>query len=703
MRLSPPHSTLEKPVRELVIKTHRMDLPTRRFPFSNRAFVVGIGLLLVIHAWVALSASRHKSTTNDEIAHITGGYAANALSDFRVQPENGVLPQRWHALPFTVQQPALPNLESGNWTRGVAFQFSYDFFYRSGHDPDQLLFAGRAMNVVWGLGVILLVGIAARQLAGNAAGLFAAALPALSPTMLVHSALATSDMAMTFFFVASTLAFWWQTHQPGWRSTTVSAVVFGLACVAKFSAVLLLPMLVLLSGIRVVSGPAVEGLSAKAEPRLSRVKVLVLSLLVHGITAWVVIWIFFGLRFSMMSPDVPAGTMPLAWENVLSTHPAWEGLIFGLRDLRILPEAFLYGFSYVLAFSEARGAFLDGALGTEGWFSFFPKAFLYKTPPAELLAMVVAMVALGLSARRAPAEVRRYAYGLSPLLVLFGIYWASSLTTNLNIGHRHILPTYPALWAGCGLLVATVAMRAISRPRLVIFAILGLLAIQLSTAIRVFPHYLGYFSPIAGGPQKGYQRLVDSSLDWGQDLPGLGEWWRERADRDQPLHVAYFGTGEPTTYGIDAPLIARLPTFNISRPWIELKPGYYAISATMLQHVYRQQHQPWSADSEQLYQSVRNAAPAMFQMAGRPAEHPDLLDGATPDEWSHAWTIFEELRFARLCEYLKVRPPDAMIGYSILIFELTESELAGALHGDIAALANAIEAASTADFAPETY
>lgn len=37
----------------------------------------------------------------------------------------------------------------------------------------------------------------------------------------------------------------------------------------------------------------------------------------------------------------------------------------------------------------------------------------------------------------------------------------------------------------------------------------------------VYPHYLAYFNELAGGPRNGYQSLVDSNLDWGQDLKEL--------------------------------------------------------------------------------------------------------------------------------------------------------------------------------------
>src|SRR5439155_13724202 len=124
----------------------------------------------------------------------------------------------------------------------------------------------------------------------------------------------------------------------------------------------------------------------------------------------------------------------------------------------------------------------------------------------------------------------------APLLVLLGVYWAAALVSHLNIGHRHLLPIYPPLFILAG--------GALPRLRV------PLAALAVAEGLLAWPHYLAYFNPIAGGARNGYRHLVDSSLDWGQDLPGL--------QRHHPAYLAYFGTGSPRYYGIVASL---LPSF----------------------------------------------------------------------------------------------------------------------------------------------
>ena len=669
-------------------------------------FYLAIAVWLVVHSWIALSASVHKSTTNDEIAHITGGYTFNQLQDFRVQPENGVLPQRWHALPFAWTKPNYPDHEAYAWNRGLAYQVSYDFFYRSDNDPDDLLFTGRAMNVFWGLAVLVLIALLTRHFFGPPAAIITTGIAALSPTLLAHSALATSDMAMAFLFVASSVAFWRHLNAPNLRTFALSSGIFGLACVAKFSAVMLLPMMALMMVVRCFGQTPVSGVWSTKNTWVQRVTNLSGWWAGHGLIAMIVIWAFYGFRFSMMSPDLPDGSMPLAWEHILSAHPGWEPIIFALRDFRILPEAFLYGFSYVLAFSLARGAFLDGQLGTEGWIDFFPRTFLYKSTPLELLMLAVMLGVLVWWWRKVKSDKLQSIYRWTPGIVLLIVYWTFSITSNLNIGHRHILPTYPLLFIASGCIIwGLPRMVNLNLRSGISTAVLGggLLIAQFSSLAAIYPHHLAYFNALSGGASRGYERLVDSSLDWGQDLPGIAKYSVATSDSSAPAYLAYFGTGEPAHYQIEARTIMRLPRFDLEFDWFPLRAGKYAISATLLQHACRQNHQPWSAESEATYQNLRNLESSFWVINGHPEKHRKLLDGASVEEWHHAWDLYSELRFARLCEYLKTRPPEAMIGYSILIFDLKQIELDQALGSDLPALINLIEEKAGKPRNPEIY
>ena len=76
-------------------------------PSTNRrpAWLVplAVAALLALHYALAVGSKLQQSTTSDEIVHLTGGYTFDALHDYRLHPENGVLPQRWAALPTALR------------------------------------------------------------------------------------------------------------------------------------------------------------------------------------------------------------------------------------------------------------------------------------------------------------------------------------------------------------------------------------------------------------------------------------------------------------------------------------------------------------------------------------------------------------------------------------------------------------------------
>ena len=640
---------------------------------------IGVAALLLLHASLALWAVAGKSVTADEILHLTGGYFYNKFGDYRLHPENGILPQRWAALPATVLDAPPPPLE-GNiyWRTSDASVVGHQFFYETGHDHWPMLMAGRAMMTMFSVATGLLVFCWARHLFGDRAGFFSLTLYVLCPNVLAHAPLATSDMAAVCFLLATMGAFWRHLADPTWRTGALSAVVFGLACVAKYSAALLPPMMLLLLVWRIGSeSAAVRGRWWRLAP---------LTIAGHAGTGIFIIWVFYGFRYSGFAPGLPPADHYIApWPTVLPYIGFHRHLVEFCRDWQLLPETFLYGYAWVVQSANARSAFLAGDYSIYGWTGFFPLAFLWKTPLALLAALATGLVVL----------VRRWRavrlYPIAPLLVLFGAYWAFSLTSRLNIGHRHILPIYPVLFIWLGGLVAPGVLPGRWRGILpVVFAFA-----QLAANLRVAPHYLAFFNAYAGGPANGYRLLVDSSLDWGQDLPELAGWLREHntGPGAQPVFLSYFGSGEPDYYHLKATRLPFVNGFKLRRPWYEPGPGIYCVSATMLQQVYSPARGAWTLEMEKEYQEARAKEPLFREYWGNARIRREVDRLGAAEGFDHTWQRYELLRFARLCHYLRARQPDAQPGYSILVYRLDQADLDGALHGDLHQLAAAIERA----------
>ena len=635
--------------------------------FSSGFLTTLAVLLALAHAILAVTAMTEKSMTSDEIAHLIAGHSYNTLDDYRLQPENGNLPQRWAALPLTLAAP-LPPTSLPVWKTADVWRYGHRFFYDQAIPADMFVFAGRAMIALFSAATGLLVFFYSRTHFGWRGAFLSLALFAFCPAFLAHGALATSDVVMTFFFLAAVTAWWRHLEQPGFGGAALSATVLGLSCVAKFSAVILGPIFALIAVVWLAGRVRTAGWC----PPLLR---LVRTTAVHVVAVWAIIWMFYSFRFAAFAPTLADGaSFNHGWGWMLQDM-GWPRKVFiFLREWRALPDAFLYGSAFVLQFSQQRGAFLNGDYSLTGWVSFFPYTFLVKTTLPFLLLLLVGACAtcrqFGTTRVRA-ALVRLRPF--TPLIVLFAVYWATSLTSHLNIGHRHILPTYPVLFIAAGAFGAWFDFR---RPIAAFFvSVITIWQVGESWVIR--PHYLAYFNAIAGGPANGWKHLVDSSLDWGQDLPGLAQWLDVHVRKD-PAFLAYFGTGDPTHEGIRATRLPTLPEVGPKRPWHRLTAGLYCVSATMLQHVYSPVRGNWTLNHEAEYQKLRTLETLLLAYQDDPAKRTELLREAPEANWTTAWQRFELLRFARLCHFLRVKPAIANLGHSILVFQLSADEVAAA-------------------------
>lgn len=670
MRLS---LRLERPFAAPVLVSTQMSSPLPATsplrPWPRPWLTAVVTVLLALHAWLGWRASLEHSLIYDEVGHLTGGHAYWSLNDYRFHPENGNLPQRWAALPWRFAGATLPPEPSASWARSDVWTVGDAFLFRSGHNTIYLSAWSHLLMMVFSLGTAALVFATARRAWGDAGGVFALALFAFSPTFLAHGPLATSDVTMTFFFLASPAALWAALHRPTPSRIVLSLATTALACLAKHSFVLLLPILgglILLHIWRPGRPP-----NPWSIPRLAGLITL------HVAAAWLLIWTAFGWRYVPFSAAAPAWEKFYApWELVMPRE-GLAAVAFGFaRQVQLLPEAFLQGFAFVLHAAEQRGAYLAGEYRTTGWWWFFPFTFLLKSTLAELIALILAAPLLWRAWQRRDSAAPAAARALLPLGLLALVYGVVSLTTQLNIGHRHILPLYPVLFVAAGVLGASVS------PIWIRWGLAPVLAFGAAlTAFAHFPGYLAYFNPIGGGPMAGHRHLVDSSLDWGQDLPALATWQEKNLPVGATVFVSYFGSVPPAHYGVRGRALSPYPLVDGSALAFDtLRPGWYCISATMYRDVYSPFVGPWNLDLELAYQRLRAVVQAP------PAPTPEATTARMRELWN-----FDRLRFARLLHYLRERPTDARPTATWFIFELTEREIDAVVDGSLTEIATLIE------------
>jgi hypothetical protein len=677
-------------------------------------------VLLLCHVVLGTSAAGRKSLTFDEGVHLTGGFSYWAGNDYRLHPENGNWSQRWAALPLSLGGFRFPPFQGLAWQTSNLWEMSDRFLFESDNDLDAMLWRGRSMMAVASVVLAFMVYLWSRRLFGAYGGLISLTLYAFSPTMLANGFLTTSDLFVTLFFTAAVAALWGLLHCVSPLTLSVTCIAMAGVLLSKFSGVLIAPIAGVLVGIRLSNPEPLRlklGRTREVDGLGRQLAVFATVTLIEVLGVALVIWASYGFRYSAFSSAASdeETQFQVPWHSVDDGLPRhFAATIQFARDHHLLPEAYLYGFGFMI-FGGARIGFLNGQCSQAGWLSYFPACLALKTPLALFLLLGLAVWALRVYRMRDPqgrvvrsGSERTRLDALTPLLVLLGVYWMFALSSSLNIGHRHILPTYPPLFilAGAAALwfqtppghvdknrgrskpernpapqAATIRPQVVSTVRAII---VGALAITVLETIWFWPHYLAYFNLLSGRPTHAYRRLVDSSLDWGQDLKELKRWLDDHPNdaRDpRRVYLAYFGMARPEYYGIEAQI---LPGFrprwypHIPQP---LTGGLYCVSATMVQPVYMAFPGRWNAAYETAYQQLRGEIEEASRGGADMATFQRAAPHMKPDDLQTAFRQYEDLRFGRLASFLRLREPDAEVGYSILIYRLTDDDVRRALAG----------------------
>ena len=516
------------------------------------------------------------------------GYVRGQNSHMRVGHPLGL--NAWNALLLRGDESVRLPLDDPSWAETSFHRPAELFLWEIGNDVAHTMFLARVMTVFLGMLLCAVVGRWAAELARNRwAGLFALALCALDPNILAHSQLTTTDLGLTLGAAVAGYTLWRYTQNP----TPTNIALFGLGLTllnnTKFTAVLFLPFfgLILLRFWILDFGFWKKPHSAIRIPHSAIAHFFFLAL-----TAFLSLWAMYGFQIGTLPAELPAFpqlaglTLPLA-------HHLEQLLDIGNRAQQGAPS------------------FLMGDYRTTGWWSYFPIAFALKTPLPTLLLLVVTLFAFFKQRGRGAEEQGSRGAGeiiphsAFPILLPPLGYFAIALTTSVNLGYRHLLPVLPFLFVfiGAALWPSRGAEEQRGRGETQHYSLLTthfslltshflLLTLFLRT-LTLAPDFLAFFNVLAGGPDNGWRYLVDSNLDWGQDLAGLAEW--QRANGGEPVWLSYFGEARPDYYGLtyrgldSFPPRYTLPGRNPLYP-ADPAPGLYAISATNLQGVHFADH-----------------------------------------------------------------------------------------------------------------
>jgi len=548
-------------------------------PWVRTALVLSVFAAAFIT--LTVTSYRQESATWDEPQHLIAGYTALKLHDYRTDPEHPPFLRMWGALPLLTRHDikmdvsVIDKVDPLPWVGTLQFEFCHGFLYLL-NDADRLLYPARFMIVLLGVLLGILLFCWTRELFGFSPAVTVLALYTMEPNILANASLLTTDFGVTCF-AFGTVYFLWRTARTLSPANLCGLIgFFSLAQISKFTALLLGPVVLLLLVVRVCRRSpwcGSVGRNWKLAGAGHRAAAALGILVALGLTAWLAIWASYGFRF------LPSASR--TWKMNFSADPDMRGRAPGLcravawaDEHRLLPNAYLQGFLLGQAKATRRAGFLAGNYSVVGWWYFFPFAFLIKTP-VSVIALFLG--GLFLCAARRDSFFRNDLYALLPIVGFLG----PAMAAKLNIGLRHILPVYPFVFV----LVGKAAAELWNAKRRSLRGLLGALCLLAAGEMgSVCPHYLAFFNRFVGGPRNGSKYLVDSSLDWGQDLKGLKHWMDNNHVRH--INLSYFGTADPAYYKINCTHLPGEPFFD--EQWVTSPklPGLVAVSATNLRGVY---------------------------------------------------------------------------------------------------------------------
>jgi 4-amino-4-deoxy-L-arabinose transferase-like glycosyltransferase len=516
-------------------------------------------LLLIMVFEVALS-TRQTSASWDEGDHIFSGYMNWKNREYSLNPEHPPLVKLIAALPLLPLDLKVAPRE-GRFFKSEAYFGGRELLYRNdprygGHyTADSLLFRAHMAVFIFALLLASLLFFAGREMFGASAGLVAMTLFVFDPTVLTNAPFVTTDSAAACFFFASVYAFYRYIKAPSWQRLVLCGVTFGAALVSKHSAVLLLPILLLLASGELAG----RWYASRREQRTwspSDAARIGAAMAAMAAIAVFVLWGVYSFRYAMH----PIGaTLPPLEARSSRLSPVMSETILFCTHHHLLPESYLYGLVDVQRVGAWMPSYIFGKLYAHGQWFYFPVALSLKWSIGVLGLLLLAIYAFATGRVHKPREVF--------FLALPGLFYlAVAMAGPLNIGVRHVLPVFPLAFA----LAGGGAWSLMQQRRVWLYPVAALLLWHAVDSLRMFPNYMPYANVLWGGPTKTHLYLSDSATDWGQELKWTKQYLDAHNIRD--CWFAYFPGPFllPSDYGIPCKLLPTADTHGEMEIYVPL-------------------------------------------------------------------------------------------------------------------------------------
>lgn len=546
------------------------DEPSR----GGRRMALAVAILLAAHAGLVLHDAIGDFPVIDEVGHVASGlvhWKSGTYDAYRVNPP---MVRMIAALPVLAARPVIDShRDDPSPGLRVEWDLGQDFL---GANAGRFLLLFRLARLP-GLGWSLLGGLVVyawgRELYGRLGGLIGLVVWCFHPAVLTFAHVVTPDVPAASAGIAASYAFRRSLNLGGWPRAAIAGLLLGMAELTKLTMVVFYVVWPLLWWLH-------EGHRGRAG-RVGRAARMIAILLI-GVLVINAGYAFQGTGRRLGDYAFVSRTFAgeRSGSDLGKPGNRFRGSWLGTLPVP-LPDNYLRGVdAQRLDFESLLPSYLAGDWKEGGWWYYYLYALAVKTPMGFLIlfAWAVARPPTGPSPGGEGRPGEEWHLWL-PLAAFLGLV---SSQTGFSHHMRYVLPALPFAAILSGRLAPRITPGLLGGG----LSLAVLLTWGVTSTLSVHPHELSYFNELAGGPELGHDHLLDSNIDWGQDLLYLKRWLDEHPEA-KPLHLAYFHIADPNIIGIDY----RLPPPDPGRLDRALRahaaafgphPGYYAVSIHLL-------------------------------------------------------------------------------------------------------------------------
>lgn len=625
-----------------------MSILSRKFPLIIAIIILATSFGLMFHA------ASEDSAIMDELAHIGAGYSYLKFGDNRLNPEHPPLTKDLSAIPLLFSKLNFP-LNSAHWQNDVNGQWDTgkEFLYQSGNNADKIILLSRLGSIILTLITGWVFFLFCRKRLGNWWALLPLFLFSFSPLVLAHGHYVTTDIAAAFGTIIALWSFTGYLKNPSRKNLIIAGLCFGLAQLCKFSLLLLIPidglLAIIFYAVRLSQNwPDIPFGHRKKEICQRLLKTIGATILIFGIGYLLVYLIYLPQNINYPAEKQGSDTRNILESFAGEPDPTWKtctswtgslsrqtrclaNIDIWMSQKPIFKPIAQYALGALMVSQRSSGGntgYFLGEVSATGWKNYFPTVFLIKEPLSSLCLMLIALIFSCFKLSKSLIAKQRWQRLLSwlwqhfsefSILIFVITYWIISIRSPLNIGFRHLLPIIPPTyfltayeikrwWRGEPKTFflnwwksikyhlknfGNVFLKSIVIAFLLIWYLVG--------TISIAPQFITYFNELVGGSQNGYRYVVDSNLDWGQDLKRLVNYMDK--NEVHKISLDYFGGGDPKYY-----LGSKFQEWQSSKG--EPEPGsWFGVSLTFFQNATGQPVPGFSRKPEDAYQWLTNKEP----------------------------------------------------------------------------------------------